>query len=663
MLCVYVSGNKHPSVYTTKENKPSRSFVARDRVGNEINIRYRTPSAAIATTVETYCYFDPINPQVRDSVYGANNWNHCVNMPLGTTPLKWRKRSNSGSSGGILGPGEGSVTPAIKVRGKEQLPYVFRRRLTSNLLLCALCGGRYRPMDCPPSTNLLLNFMCSIHKSTALHGIPSGNTLSRPTHTLARQASEQGQDGVPPKITTRRPSWDVAKPPDTATGAPDDPAGFVRAPSTSSINATKQTVSTVITEDNANSTASRSIDDPGQSEGLGGGIHEDRRHILDEDTVQQQQHTVVYPQPPTGTADEGVETLAKETTARRKAVASNTSQDGREGEQLENHPTESDAETSARGDGAQPQSLPSHVGTTVGLNDTSSRAADTNSRELVAAEASAVGVHLESEGGREDKEIRIEVACSFSDGGCGLTSDGGGGSQPKVIQASHNDGKTLTTTPAPTGELGSNTDAEGGVLQKASEAASGTDFNTMQRRETSSGQPHLRSRGDSKAPIQEGELEPSEGDVASNAQKANVDNSENPDLSRKFGVGSQRRRSNKRNTLEGGGSDVKPRYHEIDLTFEAGDAEDNNKLLRSPPMLSRRTSSKGALERNVDLGKAVRPVDDLYTCAADVRHYQLKCWRIGPSCLLKRALRHGELIWRAIRDRQDMNPRLGHSVR
>lgn len=36
-------------------------------------------------------------------------------LPSGTTPLKWRQRSISGSSGGNLVPGEGCCTPANKV--------------------------------------------------------------------------------------------------------------------------------------------------------------------------------------------------------------------------------------------------------------------------------------------------------------------------------------------------------------------------------------------------------------------------------------------------------------------------------------------------------------------------------------------------------------------
>ncbi len=375
--------------------------------------------------------------------------------------------------------------------------------------------------------------------------------------------------------------------------------------------------------DNVISTTSRFIDDFDQSQGLGGDIHQDRRDILEGDKLQeQQQHTTVDPQLATGAADEVGATLAQETSACSKAVASSSFRGGNEGEKLENHPTESDTETSVRRDGAQPQSPPPNVHTTAGLTNASSGAAEEYPKELAAAEASAVGVRLESELGREDQDPRVEVPIPSSDGGGGLATDGSGGSKPNVRRASHGDDndntvndKSRTTPPAPMEELGPNTNAEGGALQNDSETAPGTDCNTTQGRETSSGQPYSRSRSDARRSIQEGENEPSKGDVSSNAPKPNVEISETPGSSRKIGVGSQPARpSNRRNTLESGGndsgSDAKPRSLGIDATFEEGDVEDNNKFLQSPPMLSRRRSSRGGLESNVDLDKAVRPAEE-----------------------------------------------------
>jgi len=405
-------------------------------------------------------------------------------------------------------------------------------------------------------------------------------------------------------------------------------AGPLRTPITTSRIANKETVDASSTQQNVISTASRSINEPDiskvvdQSQELEGEVHQNRRDLRDEDLAQQHQHTKAHPQQATGVADEVVATLVKETAARREAVAFDPVRDGQGGEQLDTYPTENYAGTSARGKGAQPQSPPSNVETKP----------DKISRELAVAEGGVVGAHLDIEPGREPEDPRIEAASSILDEGGGFAragSGGNGGSKPVLRHASLDDddghivGDTRrTTTPAATGELSSNADAEDGAPRQGSSTAAGADGTTTERREISSGQPCWGGRDDAMPLVQEGEDKPSAGDVAANAQKVNVKNSERPGRSSTTSVNSQRRPSERRNGLESGGAietngsdsghESQPQSHGIDPTREAGGIEYSNKLLQSPPRLSRRRSSSGGLEPSVDLDEVGRPADELH---------------------------------------------------
>lgn len=442
---------------------------------------------------------------------------------------------------------------------------------------------------------------------------------NRPRHFLDNaKVPEQGQDGVPPRIATRRSSWDPTKAPGTPAEKNDRPTQPAKVPSASSIDPNDETAEashnheSFILQGSAPLADHETDDNVNPSEDLGNAA----RCESDEERCQQ---NLPSSRRASAAAEEIAAALAKGPVAHSQHVTPDSLGEEQGGQLPKSNRTEKVADPTARDDGvhrqdplASVQSVTNAIIRERASEKSPAILADETHSTNAAIETAAAGVDADHQDVRQlDNVPSVGNASRVSE-----ASRGGNDSDDANDSEDHNsnnssgrilNGEHPRTTPAPSGELSGCAESEGDRLQLAHEA--GGHVESEKQTPTEAGPMVREALGQSR--VKKAELK--EGDVASGSDS----------LKRvsKVVVGSRRRSLDKADAAEdrgirgagltamGGGGE--PHAQHIGPESNAGFAERepsssaNQNLLQSPPVLSRRRSSGGGSKTLMEVSNTV----------------------------------------------------------
>lgn len=425
------------------------------------------------------------------------------------------------------------------------------------------------------------------------------------------QALGQGQDRAPPRIATRKPSWDATKAPGPAAGTIDNPAQPLTAPSRSPTNTDNGTVRTSSKRGNVKPSGPAPLADHEAGDIIN--FSEDVGHAGHSTPLPESDQEQCRQNPPSsGRASAAPE----DAVAHRDDVGPGSIQEEQEGQRPKRNHAENIADSSPRDNGVQRQTPQPSVESTANptiqgetsANSSPSAADETQSVKAAAETATGVDVDVHHKHARElDLHLRIKDAPPDSEG-----SD-----NPNHSTSNKPNGGNPRTMLAPGRDLGTCADREGGRLQQAPEAAATVEGENIQAETHQKPQSEERPRAQEGAHLSHQDT----GDAMSDSDNLTQDT--------KPGAGSRRRSSERRNNggdrgvrvagrgEMGGGGDPHALSIEGDPESEAEDAVDggrllpsssvNQDLLQSPPMLSRRRTSGIVSEPLMGSKNAVRP--------------------------------------------------------